>query len=106
MPPPASSSAADEALLRVSGLQTYFHTDEGTAKAVDGVSFSLFGRQTLAIVGESGCGKSVTSMSIMRLLQTPPAKYEDGTIFYKGRDLFTVPEKEMQRIRLREIAMI
>ena len=97
---------AEEPLLEVSALQTYFDTDEGIARAVDGVSFSLYGRQTLAIVGESGCGKSVTSMSIMRLLQTPPARYAGGRILYKGRDLLTIPEKEMQKIRGGEIAMI
>src|SRR4051812_44686172 len=96
----------EEALLEVSGLQTYFYTDEGTARAVDGVSFSLFGKQTLAIVGESGCGKSVTSMSIMQLLQVPPAKYVGGTIKYKGRDLLQASDKEMQKIRGGEIAMI
>ena len=93
-------------LLQVSNLQTYFHTDEGVARAVDGVSFSLFPQQTVAIVGESGCGKSVTSMSIMRLLQTPPAKYEGGRILYKGTDLLTLPEKDMQKIRGGQIAMI
>src|SRR3954467_8931722 len=96
----------EEALLEVSGLQTYFYTDEGVARAVDGVSFSLFGKQTLAIVGESGCGKSVTSMSIMQLLQVPPAKYVGGTIKYRGRDLRQASDKEMQKIRGGEIAMI
>jgi peptide/nickel transport system ATP-binding protein len=93
-------------LLKVSALQTYFHTDEGVARAVDGVSFTLYPRQTLAIVGESGCGKSVTSMSIMRLLQTPPAKYEGGQILFQGRDLLTLPESDMQKIRGGQIAMI
>ncbi len=97
---------AEEALLEVSGLQTYFRTEAGAARAVDGVSFSLFPNQTLAIVGESGCGKSVTSMSIMRLLQAPPAYFPGGTIRYKGKDLLKASEKEMQRIRGGEIAMI
>jgi oligopeptide/dipeptide ABC transporter ATP-binding protein len=96
----------DEPLLQVSALQTYFRTEAGTAQAVDGVSFSLFPNQTLAIVGESGCGKSVTSMSIMRLLQTPPAYFPGGTIHYKGKDLLHASEKEMQKIRGGEIAMI
>jgi peptide/nickel transport system ATP-binding protein len=96
----------NECLLEVSNLKTYFRTEEGVAKAVDGVSFSLFPRQTLAIVGESGCGKSVTSMSIMRLLQTPPAEYAGGRIMYKERDLLRLPEKEMQKVRGGEIAMI
>jgi peptide/nickel transport system ATP-binding protein len=98
--------ANEQPLLKVSGLQTYFYTDEGVARAVDGVSFSLYDRQTLAIVGESGCGKSVTSMSIMRLLQVPPARYAGGRILYKGQDLLTASEKEMQKIRGGEIAMI
>jgi oligopeptide/dipeptide ABC transporter ATP-binding protein len=93
-------------LLQVSNLQTFFHTDEGVARAVDGVSFSLYPQQTLALVGESGCGKSVTSMSIMRLLQTPPAKYEGGRIHFKGQDLLQIPENEMQRVRGGQIAMI
>ena len=76
------------------------------ARAVEGVSCSLFDRQTLAIVGESGCGKSVTSMSIMRLLQVPPARYAGGRVLYKGQDLLTASEKEMQKIRGGEIAMI
>jgi peptide/nickel transport system ATP-binding protein len=93
-------------LLQVCDLKTYFHTDEGVAQAVDGVSFSLYPGQTVALVGESGCGKSVTSMSIMRLLQTPPAKYEGGRILYRGTDLLTLPEKQMQKIRGGQIAMI
>ena len=99
-------AATEDALLQVSDLQTYFRTEGGTAKAVDGVSFSLFPNQTLAIVGESGCGKSVTSMSIMRLLQSPPAFFPGGEIHYKGRNLLQATEKEMQRIRGGEIAMI
>src|ERR1035437_10828895 len=97
---------AEQALLEVSGLKTHFQTDAGLARAVDGVSFSLFPNQTLAIVGESGCGKSVTSMSIMRLLATPPAIYAAGTILYKGKSLLAATEKEMQKIRGGEIAMI
>src|SRR5256885_4899178 len=96
----------EEPLLQVSALQTFFKTEEGTARAVDGVSFSLFANQTLAIVGESGCGKSVTSMSIMRLLQSPPAYFPGGRILYKGQDLLQVSEKQMQKIRGGEIAMI
>jgi oligopeptide/dipeptide ABC transporter ATP-binding protein len=100
---------ADEALLEVSGLRTYFRTDAGLARAVDGVSFALHGNQTLAVVGESGCGKSVTSMTIMRLLNSPPAIVggpEGGSVRYKGRELLTLSEKEMQRVRGGEIAMI
>jgi oligopeptide/dipeptide ABC transporter ATP-binding protein len=96
----------DQPLLEVSGLMTHFKTDSGLARAVDGVSFALFPSQTLAIVGESGCGKSVTSMTIMQLLQRPPAIFAGGSIRYKGRDLLHATEKEMQKIRGGEIAMI
>ncbi|MCL2646967.1 MAG: ABC transporter ATP-binding protein [Phycisphaerales bacterium] len=96
----------EQPLLEVSSLKTYFATEAGLARAVDGVSFSLFANQTLAIVGESGCGKSVTSMSIMRLLQTPPAMYADGSIHFKGRNLLELSEKKMQKIRGGQIAMI
>jgi oligopeptide/dipeptide ABC transporter ATP-binding protein len=99
----------DQPLLKVSNLRTHFRTDAGIAKAVDGVSFSLFQNQTLALVGESGCGKSVTSMSIMRLLASPPAIIggpDGGSVQYKGRELLNLPEKDMQKIRGGEIAMI
>jgi len=103
-------------LLQVKNLRTHFHTEDGIARAVDGVSFSVFPGQTLAIVGESGCGKSVTSMSIMRLLQTPPAKYEGGQILFTPQensglgnqpvDILQLSEKQMQKIRGGQIAMI
>src|SRR3954466_7650711 len=93
-------------LLEVQGLYTHFNTEEGTARAVDGISFSLYKKQTLALVGESGCGKSVTSMSVMRLLQVPPAKYVGGKILYKGRGLLQASERERKKIRGGEIAMI
>ena len=88
---------SEQPLLQVSGLMTHFRTKEGVALAVDGVSFSLFGNQTLAIVGESGCGKSVTSMSIMRLLQVPPARFAGGRILYKGKDLCRPPKRRCRR---------
>lgn len=100
---------ADEALLEVSGLRTYFRTEGGLARAVDGVSFALYGNQTVAVVGESGCGKSVTSMTIMRLLNSPPAIFggaDGGSVRYKGRELLSLGEKEMQKVRGGEIAMI
>ena len=93
-------------LLKVAGLRTYFQTEDGVARAVDGVSFSIYPGQTLAIVGESGCGKSVTSMSILRLLATPPARYEEGEILFGGRDLLQLSEKEMRKVRGGHIAMI
>jgi peptide/nickel transport system ATP-binding protein len=93
-------------LLRVDDLRTYFHTRDGVVRAVDGVSFEIAAGETLAIVGESGCGKSVTSMSILRLLPMPPARIESGRIEFEGRDLLTLSEPEMRRIRGNAIAMI
>ena len=95
-----------EPLLRVEDLKTWFHTEEGTAKAVDGVSFDVRPRETLGIVGESGCGKSVTSLSILRLIPQPPGEIAGGRILFRGLDLFGLPEKEMRKIRGNEIAMI
>jgi len=93
-------------LLRVEDLRTYFHTDEGTAKAVDGVSFEVYPEETLGIVGESGCGKSVTSLSILRLIPRPPGEIVGGTIEFRDRNLLDLPEREMRRIRGNDIAMI
>ncbi|MDX9818201.1 MAG: ABC transporter ATP-binding protein [Desulfococcus multivorans] len=95
-----------EPLLDVSGLKTYFFTDRGKAKAVDNVSFSLFPGRTLAVVGESGCGKSVTALSIMRLIPDPPGRIVDGRIRFDGTDLLTLPERQMRRIRGNQISMI
>ncbi|CAN5347682.1 ABC transporter ATP-binding protein [soil metagenome] len=95
-----------ETLLEVEELRTYFHTEEGTAKAVDGVSFEVRSEETLGIVGESGCGKSVTSLSILRLIPDPPGRIEGGRILFQGRDLLALTEKEMRKIRGNEIAMI
>lgn len=93
-------------LLRVNNLQTYFFTEEGVVKAVDGVSFTLEKGRTLGIVGESGSGKSVTAMSILRLIPSPPGKVAGGEIFFKGRDLLKNTEKEMREIRGNKIAMV
>ena len=95
-----------DTLLDVRDLQTYFHVMDGTVKAVDGVSFSIDGGKTLGIVGESGCGKSVTSLSIMRLLDIPPAEIMGGEIWLNGRDLLTLTEEEMRQIRGNEVGMI
>jgi oligopeptide/dipeptide ABC transporter ATP-binding protein len=94
-------------LLEVENLRTYFDTDAGTAKAVDGVSFHVNEGEVLGIVGESGCGKSVTSLSIMRLVPTPPGRILDGSaIRFRDRDLLALSEKQMQRVRGNDIAMI
>jgi oligopeptide/dipeptide ABC transporter ATP-binding protein len=93
-------------LLRVKHLQTYFYTESGTARAVDGVSFAVSRRETLCIVGESGCGKSVTALSIMRLIPEPPGKIVGGEIMLDGIDLLKLSEREMRGIRGNRIAMI
>ena len=95
-----------EKLLTVKNLKTYFTTDSGTAKAVDGVSFSIDRGETLGLVGESGCGKSVTSLSIMRLIPDPPGKIVDGSIKFRGRNLIDLPDEEMREVRGNDIAMI
>ena len=93
-------------LLEVKNLKTYFYTDDGIAKAVDNVSYDLDKGETLGLVGESGCGKSVSALSIMRLIPDPPGKIVGGEIFFKGNDLTHLDEKEMQQIRGNDIAMI
>src|SRR3954470_8453774 len=93
------------ALLEVDNLQTHFRTPEGINRAVDGVSFHVDEGETLAIVGESGCGKSVTSMSLMRLIPEPPGKIA-GSVRFQGRDLLKLSEPEMRAIRGNDISMI
>jgi peptide/nickel transport system ATP-binding protein len=95
-----------EPLLRVEDLVTSFHTDDGVVRAVDGVSFDLPDGGTLGVVGESGCGKSVTSLSIMRLLPEPAGVIERGRILFDGKDLARLPEKEMRSLRGNRISMI
>jgi peptide/nickel transport system ATP-binding protein len=93
-------------LLQVKDLQTSFFTPEGEVRAIDGVSFEIGEGKTLGLVGESGCGKSVTSLSIMRLIPSPPGKIVGGEIFYRGRDLLRLNNEAMRRIRGNEISMI
>lgn len=93
-------------LLEVKNLKTYFYTDDGIAKAVDDVSFDLDKGETLGLVGESGCGKSVSALSIMRLIPDPPGKIVGGQIMFKGEDLTAKTEKQMQNVRGNDIAMI
>mgnify|MGYP003959423779 FL=1 len=95
-----------EPLLEVRDLRTYFHTEEGVGRAVDGVSFSVGKGKTLGIVGESGCGKSVSALSVMRLVADPPGRIESGQILLNGRDLLALDEEKMCQIRGDEIAMI
>jgi oligopeptide/dipeptide ABC transporter ATP-binding protein len=93
-------------LLEVKNLKTYFYTDDGIAKAVDDVSFDLDKGETLGLVGESGCGKSVSALSIMRLIPDPPGKIVGGEILFKGKDLTKFDDNEMQDLRGNDIAMI
>lgn len=93
-------------LLDVKDLKTYFYTDSGVAKAVDGVTFSVDKGKVLGIVGESGCGKSVTSLSIMRLVDPVTGKNEGGEILFDGTDILKLPEPEMRKLRGNRISMI
>jgi oligopeptide/dipeptide ABC transporter ATP-binding protein len=93
-------------LLEVRDLQTHFFTREGVVRAVDGISFSVERGQTLGIVGESGCGKSVTALSIMGLVPKPPAKIVGGEVLFQGRDLTTLSERALSDVRGPEIAMV
>lgn len=95
-----------EKILEVQNLETSFFTEEGVVKAVDNVSFNVYKGRTLGIVGESGCGKSVTSLSIMRLIPNPPGKITGGKIIYKNQNLLDLPSSEMRKIRGNEISMI
>jgi oligopeptide/dipeptide ABC transporter ATP-binding protein len=95
-----------EPVLKVEDLRTYFDTRDGVVKAVDGLSFAVKPGEILGVVGESGCGKSITSLSVMQLVPSPPVRYASGQILYKGRDLLKASEDEMRRVRGNEISMI
>jgi oligopeptide/dipeptide ABC transporter ATP-binding protein len=97
---------ATQPLLEVDDLKTYFYTRDGIVRAVDGVSFTVYPGETLAVVGESGCGKSVTSLSILRLIAAPPGKIVNGRLMFQGRDLLGLTEDEMRKVRGNEISMI
>ena len=94
------------ALLEIEDLKTWFFTVDGVTRAVDGVSLGVRRGETLAVVGESGCGKSVTALSILRLIASPPGRVVGGAIRFEGRDMLALPEAEMRRIRGNEISMI
>ncbi len=96
----------EASLLEVEDLVTEFRTDRGVVRAVDGVSFDIPRGKTLAVVGESGCGKSVTALSIMRLVSAPPGRIRSGAVRYGGQDLLALTEPEMRRIRGNQISMI
>jgi len=95
-----------EVLLDVRGLRTHFHTSAGVIRAVDGVSWDVRKGETVALVGESGCGKSVSALSVMRLVSAPAGRIVDGEILFRGRNLLALSEEEMRRVRGREIGMI
>lgn len=95
-----------EKILEVKNLHTTFKVEGGKFNAVDGINFSVYKGKTLGIVGESGCGKSVTSLSIMRLIPNPPGEISGGEIIYKGKDLLKLPIADMRKIRGNEISMI
>jgi oligopeptide/dipeptide ABC transporter ATP-binding protein len=93
-------------LLEVNDLRTRFHTPEGTVYAVNGISYELPEGETLAVVGESGCGKSVSMLSILRLIPTPPGEIASGSALYRGIDMLSITEEQMDHIRGKEIGMI
>jgi peptide/nickel transport system ATP-binding protein len=95
-----------ERLLDVKGLKTHFFTDEGVVRAVDGIDLYIDKSETLGVVGESGCGKSVTALSIMRLIPTPPGRIVEGRIGYAAQDLLALSPAQMRKIRGKEISMI
>jgi oligopeptide/dipeptide ABC transporter ATP-binding protein len=101
-----TSEGVKGALLEVNGLKTYFDTDRGVARAVDSVGFQIAVGETLGLVGESGCGKSVTALSILRLVATPPGRIVEGSIRLEGRELLGLSENEIRRVRGNEISMI
>src|ERR1700731_4371463 len=103
---PASASAPAGPVLEIDGLQTHFFTPEGVVRAVDGVSCAVHGGETLGVVGESGCGKSVTALSVLRLVASPPGRIVGGAIRLLGKNLLSLSEAEMEKIRGNDISMI
>jgi peptide/nickel transport system ATP-binding protein len=95
-----------ERLLEIKGLKTHFFTEEGVVRAVDGVDLHIDKGETLGVVGESGCGKTVTALSVMKLIPMPPGKIVEGQMLYGGRDLVTMPPAQMRKVRGKEISMV
>src|SRR5438046_1179512 len=104
--PNPQSAIRNPQLRQVSSLRVHLHTDDGVLKAVDGVSFEISAGETLGLVGESGCGKSVTAYSILQLLPVPPAEYAEGEIDFRGENLLAFGDKAMRRVRGNLISMI
>ncbi|MCI0652442.1 MAG: ABC transporter ATP-binding protein [Planctomycetes bacterium] len=102
----AGADAPDSPLLDIRDLCTYFYTDDGVVKAVDGVSYQIRRGETLGVVGESGCGKSVTAMSILRLIPQPPGRIVSGKILFDGKDLVQLDDRAVRAIRGNRISMI
>jgi len=96
----------NDKLVTIQGLSVEFYTEEGIARVVQDVSFNIERGQCYALVGESGCGKSVTALSIMRLIPDPPGRVTAGTVYFNGRDIYKLSEKQMRRIRGKEVSMI
>ena len=92
--------------MKITNLKTYFFTNAGVVKAIDGVDFGIAEGETLGLVGESGCGKSVTALSILRLVPSPPGKIVEGNVVFKGKNLLPLNEVEMRLIRGKDISMI
>ena len=99
-------SGVGEPLLEIRGLKTHFQTDDGMVQAVDGVDLTIARGETVGVVGESGCGKTVTAMSILKLVPMPPGRIVAGQIFWQGRDLVPLPPEEMNGIRSKQIAIV
>ena len=99
-------NGGSDVILELRDLKTHFHTPDGVVKAVDGVTYSLNAGETLGVVGESGCGKSVTALSILRLIPEPPGQISGEGIFFEGKDLTKMNTKELRHIRGNEISMI
>ncbi|HTX43962.1 MAG TPA: ABC transporter ATP-binding protein, partial [Methanocella sp.] len=95
-----------EILVSVHDLKTNFYTYAGVVKALDGIDLDIYKGETIGLVGETGCGKSVTALSIIRLIQSPPGRIDAGSIIFDGKDILKLPEREMQQIRGNKISMI
>ncbi|MED5376566.1 MAG: ATP-binding cassette domain-containing protein, partial [Acidobacteriota bacterium] len=106
MEPSSGPVQSVEPLLKVRGLRTYFFTEAGTARAVDGVDLDIGKGEVVGLVGESGSGKSVTALSVLRLIPDPPGRIVSGSITYKGRDLLKMPLEDIRNIRGQEIGMV
>ena len=102
----SAQNGGGETILEIRDLKTHFHTPDGVVKAVDGVSYSLMEGETLGVVGESGCGKSVTALSILRLIPEPPGRITGGGIHFRGQDLTKMKTSDLRKIRGNEISMI